>query len=371
MSVLCVKAIDKTKHRRLLPSLKKVQHLLGGKAKYVVLGLLAVLSVVGYLAQSHNTFIYSTIDIGDEKQDEINARIEEVFGEHNNMVILVPRGDATEEHGMVSDIEALGNVKSVQGMYAFLDPAMPEPMIPENVRSEFLSEHYSRYIVDVNAPIEGDAATDAVVAIRCAVNAHYDEAYVTGASPVVYDIREATSGDFSLVTILSIIFVGIVVLISFRSISIPVILLFIIETSIWINMSFPYFSGEPMIFLGYMVISAVQLGATIDYAILMTNYYLEGRRTLGKHDAAEYASEKAGASILISCLVLASAGFVVASVFTQAMAQLGTLIGRGALLSGALTILMLPQLLMLLDGVIRKTTIRKPLLAGRRKHEAG
>jgi predicted RND superfamily exporter protein len=122
-----------------------------------------------------------------------------------------------------------------------------------------------------------------------------------------------------------------------------------------------------MIFIGYMVISSVQLGATIDYAILMTNYYLEGRRTMMKRDAAEYASEKAGTSILISSLVFGSAGFTISGVFTQeAMAQLGMLIGRGALLSGAMAILVLPQLLMLLDGVIQRTTLQRPLLKGRK-----
>ena len=368
LAVLFVKAIDKTKHRRLLPSLGKVQHMLGGKAKYVVLGILALLSVVGYLAQSHNTFLYSTGGIGDEGQDAVKAHIEEVFGEHNDMVVLVPRGNSTEEYDMVSDLEALGCVNSVQGLYAFVDPAMPESVIPETVKSEFLSENYSRYIVEVNTIVESEEATDAVVAIRAAVTSHFDKAYVTGASPVIYDIREATSGDFSLVTILSIVFVGIILLFTFRSISIPVILLFIIETSIWINMSFPYFTGDPMIFLGFMIISSVQLGATIDYAILMTNYYLEGRQTMNKREAAEYASEKAGASIMISALVLGAAGFVVASVFTQAMSQLGMLIGRGGLLSGALTIIVLPQMLMLLDGVIRKTTLTRSLFLRRGKH---
>ena len=369
LAVLFVKAIDKTKHRALLPSLKKVQHMLGGKAKYVVLGLLLVLSVVGYMAQSHNTYLYSSSNVGDERQDTINARIGEVFGKNNDVVVLVSRGNSAGEYEMVGDLEALSCVKSVQGLYVFVDPAIPESVIPETVKTEFLSEHYSRYIVDVNTGIESDEATDAVVAIRTAVAANFDTAYVTGASPIVYDIREATSGDFSLVTILSILFVGIIIMLTFRSISIPMILLFIIEASIWINMSFPYFAGEPMIFIGYMVISAVQLGATIDYAILMTNYYLEGRKTMQKREAAEYASEKAGASILVSCLVFSAAGFTISAAFTQqAMAQLGTLIGRGALLSGALTIIVLPQLLMLLDGVIRKTTLTRPLFLRRGKH---
>jgi predicted RND superfamily exporter protein len=145
------------------------------------------------------------------------------------------------------------------------------------------------------------------------------------------------------------------------------ILLFVIETSIWINMAIPYFSGTPMIFIGYMVVNAVQLGATIDYAILMTNYYLEGRRIYDKRAAGVYATDKAGASILMSALVLAGAGFTVALTFEQqAMAELGTLIGRGALLSGALTIIVLPQLLILFDKVIKKTTIVRKRI-GRRK----
>ncbi len=369
LAVMFVKAIDKTKHRALLPSLKKVQHLLSGKVKYAVLGLLMILAAVGFLAQSRNTYMYSASNVGDEKQDAINQRIEEVFGKSNSIIVMVPRKDTSNEASMAHDLESLECAKSVQGLYAFVDTALPEQMIPDYVKTEFLSENYSRYIVEVNTKIESEEATAAVCAIRDTVSSHYDDAYVTGASPVVSDIREATSGDFSLVSWLSILFVGIIVLVTFRSISIPVILLFIIETSIWINMSIPYFAGDPMIFIGYMVVSSVQLGATIDYAILMTNYYMEGRKSMQKREASEYASEKAGASILISCIVFAAAGFTIANVFTQqAMAQLGTLVGRGALLSGALSILVLPQVLMLTDGIIHKTTIMNMPLRKRRKN---
>ena len=125
-----------------------------------------------------------------------------------------------------------------------------------------------------------------------------------------------------------------------------------------------------MIFIGYMIISSVQLGATIDYAILMTNYYQEGRLTMDKRSAAEYAVEKAGPSIMVSAFVLSVGGFVIAGTFTQeAMAQLGTLIGRGALLSGFLTIFVLPQLLLTLDGVIKRTTLKTKLLERKRKNE--
>ncbi len=370
LSVAFVKAIDKTKHKKLMPSMKKVQHILGGKIKYIVLGLLLILSVVSFLAQSNNKFTYASNTGSSEEQNSMNQKIEDTFGSSNNIVVLVPRGDEAGEYSNVNAIDSLAFVKSVQGYYSFIDPAMPEEMIPENIKTEFLSDNYSRYIAEIDTSIEGDDAFFAVEQIRQTVEKTYDDAFVTGASPVIYDIKQATSGDFLLVSLISILLVGLILLLTFKSVSIPIILLFIIQTSIWINMSIPYFMGTPMVFIGYMIISAVQLGATIDYTIIMTNYYLEGRKTLGKREAGEYAAEKAGASILISALVLTAAGFVVSATFSlPAMSQLGTLIGRGALLSGAMTIIVLPQVLILLDKFIKKTTMTRKLFLGRRKNE--
>ncbi len=371
LAVMFVKAIDKTSHRRLLPSLKKVQHILGGKVRYVVLGVLAVVCIISFLAQGRNEFLYSASSTGDEKQRAINAMIDDTFGYSNNFVVLVPRGDEMGEYEMAQELESLESVRSVQGIYAFVDPSTPLEIMPDYLTDEFLSKNYSRYIVEVDGGTESASSLNAVEQIRGIVTARYqNEAYVTGTSPVVYDIKSVTSNDFTLVTLLSILFVGLIIMVTFRSISIPFILLFIIETSIWINMSVPYFQGTPMIFIGYMVISSVQLGATIDYAILMTNYYLEGRQTLKKREAAEFAVDKAGSSIMVSALVLAAAGIVVAMVFVQpAMAQLGTLIARGALLSGFLTIFVLPQLLVLLDKLIKKTTLKGKLIKRRQQYE--
>lgn len=371
MAVLSVKLVDKTKHKKILPSMKKLQHILGGKVKFVVLGILAILAVVSFLAQNSNTYLYYN-DIGSNTEDNTSDAITDTFGESNNFVVLVPKGSASKEYDMAKELEMLLSVKSVQGYYAFIDYAMPTEFVPNSVKEEFISESYSRYILEVDVPAESDESYATVEQIRDTVGKYYDESYVTGATPVVYDIRNATSGDFSLVTILSIVFVGVILLLTFKSISLPIILLFVIQTSIWLNMSFPYFSGTPMNFVGYMVISSVQLGATIDYAILMTNFYREGRKTLDKKLAAEYAADKAGASILVSTLVLAAAGFVVSLTFSDpVLAQLGTLIGRGALLSGAMTIIMLPQLLCLLDKVIDKTTLKRKIFNLRRKqHES-
>ncbi len=369
LAVLCVRFIDKTTHKPLLPSLKKVQHILGGKVKFAVIALLVLAGVISFMAQGKNEFTYSAGGGGDAKQAEMNQKIEDTFGESNNFIVIVPRGNETGEYNMAMKLKTLDFVKSVQGLYAFIDPATPEEIVPDYLRDEFLSENYSRYIVEVDAPIESDATMKDVEQIRNVVRTYFDGAHVTGASPVLYDISKTTSGDFSLVTWLSIAFVGAIILLTFRSLTIPAVLLFVIEISIWINTAIPYFEGRPMIFLGYMVISAVQLGATIDYAILMTTYYQEGRTTLDKRSASEYAVEKAGPSILVSCFVLAVGGFVLAGTFSQeSMAQLGSLIGRGALLSGFMTIFVLPQLLTTLDGVIKRTTLAGKLF--QKRHES-
>ncbi len=362
LAVLSVKAIDKTKHRKVLPSMKKLQHVLGGKLKFVVFALLLFLAVVSFLAQSSNTYLFSN-DLGSDSSDNISEDvISDTFGQSNNFVVIVPEGNPAKEYEMADAFALLPNVKSVQGYYAFVDYAMPTEFVPDSVSEEFMSEHYSRYILEIDVPVESDESFEMTRLLRSTTGEYYDEYYVTGASPVVYDIKTAAKRDFSRVSWLSIIFVGVILLFTFRSLSLPIILLFVIQTSIWLNMSFPYFTGTPMNFIGYMIISSVQLGATIDYAILMTNFYREGRLTLGKRQAAEYAADRAGASILVSTLVLASAGFVVSFTFSDpVLAQLGVLIGRGALLSGGMTIIMLPQLLTLLDKVITKTTLKRKL----------
>lgn len=368
LAVLCVKLIDKTKHRKLLPSMKKVQRLLGGKVKYIAIAILVVVSAVSFMAQSNNSFKYSSENEAAEGEVSASQVIEEKFGASNLFVALVPRGNGAAEYDMSLQLKEIPSVKSVQGYYSFIDYALPTEIVPDKINNEFFSENYSRYIIEVDVPVESDESFAAVEQIRGVIDEHFDEAYLTGATPVTYDIKESASGDFSLVTLLSILFVGLILLITFKSGILPIILLFVIETSIWLNMSIPYFSGTSMNFIGFMVISAVQLGATIDYAILMTNFYKEGRLTMGKKDAAEYAADKAGASILISTLVLAVAGFVVSFTFTMpAMQQLGTLIGRGALLSGGMTIIMLPQLLTLFDKLINKTTINIKLFGSRRR----
>ena len=356
------KLIEKTTHKVLLPSFKGLQKKIGGKLKYELIILLVIVAFVSFLAQSNNKFDFYSKTGDDKAQLAIDNSIKEIFGIPNQIILLVPNNTPVNEISMVKELDKLSDIKSIQGYYTFIDPTIPKELIPKQIISEFKSEHYSRYIIYMDGAIESESTYNKLNNINDVVNKYYSEHYLTGNSPIVKDIAKVTTHDFPIVSLISILAVGLILMLTFKSIGIPLLLLLVIEASIWINMSIPYYGGNSIMFIGYMIISAVQLGATIDYAILMTNYYQEGRRNLDKKEAAIYAVEKAGHSIFTSATILAAAGFTISFVFTQPeLAQLGILIGRGAILSGILVIIALPQLLVVLDKIIKITTIRKRL----------
>ncbi|MBS3942761.1 MAG: MMPL family transporter, partial [Dethiobacter sp.] len=171
------------------------------------------------------------------------------------------------------------------------------------------------------------------------------------------DIKTVVEYDFVITNLIAIIAVGVIILITFRSVAIPILLIFTIQSSIWMNMAIPYFTGSPLIFIGYMIVSAVQLGATIDYAILLTSKYMYNRRTQTRYEAAEGAICASGNSIITSAAIMSAAGFTLGFISgVPSIAALGMLIGRGALLSCLMVLTLLPQLLMAGDGLIRFST---------------
>lgn len=359
LALMSTKMIDKSSHRILLPSFKKMQQKLGGRVKILLLILVLLMTFVSYLAQSQNDFDFYAKTGDNEEQLYVNQQISEVFGVPNQVILLLPKGDMTNEVGLVNNLTDMDGINSIQGYYSLIDPTLPEELIPEFIKDEFFSENYSRYIIDIGGEIESDETFLKLEEIETIVLNNYDEYYITGNSKVVMDMKQVTTEDFKIVNLLSILGVGLIILLAFKSISIPLILLLVIESSIFINMSIPYYSGQSMMFIGYMIVSAVQLGATIDYAILLTNYYQEGRKILPPKKAAIYAVEKSGHSIFTSAVVLAAAGLTISFVFTQPeLSQLGILIGRGALISLAMVLLILPQLLSMLDKFINKTTLK-------------
>lgn len=205
---------------------------------------------------------------------------------------------------------------------------------------------------------EGPDAFNTVQSIIDTASKYYDTHYLTGQSATLLDMKNVISTDNRIVNLLAVIGIFIVLLVTFRSLTLPLFLVLTIETAIWINLSFPYFTGNALSFIGYLIISTVQLGATVDYAILFTSVYLFNRKTLNKKDAMRKTIEDNLAAILTSAGILSIAGFALAYTSSNPIvSDLGMLLGRGTLLSLAMVSFVLPNLLVLFDKVIQKTTL--------------
>ena len=354
------KAIEKSAHRQLMPQFGKLGRGVL-KSRWVIIGVVLVLSVPCFLAQNNNAFLYGDSS-GSSAQGEVavaKQKVEDTFGISNPVILLVPNDSVAKETQLANELEGLDAVGSVQALATMADPAIPRDMVPKAVQDMFVSEDYSRMIVSLNIDGESNATFAAVEEIQAAAQRYYpDQWLAAGTSTSVLDIKDTVSQDIMVVNLFSILAVGLIILLIQRSVSIPVILVFVIEASIWINMSVPYFSGSKLLFIGYLVVSSLQLGATIDYAILLTTRYTEFRRLQPPREAAVSAIKTAGPSVVISVLILATAGFSY-GLLSQigSISEIGTLLGRGAALSGVLVLTLLPVLLTLLDPVIRVTTL--------------
>lgn len=355
--------IDKTKHKRFMPRFEK----LGGltiKLRWVLLALVVVLIVPSYLAQSKNYYLYGD-NSGSSQSGQVamtRRAIEERFGVHNPVALLVPTGSIATEASLCAELEKLPGVREVQALVTLADPAMPREALPEAVVRNFESERYSRLVVMLAQSGESEAVTETVESVTALAEAHYPGEWLAAGSPTsLNDIRKSVESDGLFVQLLSVFAVWLIVALAFRSVSVPLLLVALIQSAIWINMAVPYFSGSPLVYIGYLVVSGLQLGATIDYAILLSNRYMAERGAgVPPRDAAIAALSASGGSILISTAVLAGAGFAEAILSKlPAISEIGLLLGRGALLSGFMVLIVLPPLLMMTDKLLRAGTLRR------------
>ncbi|HOK43107.1 MAG TPA: MMPL family transporter [Thermoclostridium caenicola] len=354
--------LERTQHKPLLPSLSKLG---SGIVRYgaVAIVLLAIIIVPAYRAQASNAFLYgenAMISVEDSEFGKKVERIDERFGIYNPLVLLVPRGSIPDEISLADALMEKDYVSSVQTIVTLADPAIPREILPEALLENFTSPNYTRMIINLDLPVESAATLRAVEEIGRMSYGHYGDAYFfLGSSSSVSDVKQVVDRDYSTVSLISICAVGLIILLTFRSLTIPVLLVLVIETSIWMNMAVPYFMDENLSFIGYLVVSAIQLGATVDYAILMTSRYMENRKAYSKKEAAIKALTDSGWSVITSAMILfvACMGVGVASSI-RAVSEMILLLGRGAAISCVLVLVLLPQLLIIFDGVIGKTTLK-------------
>lgn len=360
LTLMSYKAIDKTRHGNLMPSFGKAGSLLM-KLRIPFLILALIVLVPCFLAQSNTEFLYGTGNIARASRvGKDTALIKEKFGEENALVLLVPKENTGKEKELCDELSKIPRVTSVVSYVTSVGAEIPREFVPDDIVRQFYSENYVRIIIYTDTEEEGQVTFNTIQAIIDTAAKYYDTRYLAGQSATLFDMKNVVSKDTGIVNLIAVIGIFLVLFVTFRSLSLPLFLLFTIETAIWINLSIPYFTGNALNFVGYLIINTVQLGATVDYAILFTNTYLSNRKTLNKIDAMRLTIEDNLPAVLISAGILATAGFALAfSSSNPIISDLGTLLGRGTLLSLVMVVLVLPALLILFDRIIQKTTISK------------
>ena len=224
-------------------------------------------------------------------------------------------------------------------------------------QQQMRSEKYSRMLIYLNLPEEGQATYDFLDQIRAIAGRHYDgDYYVVGNSTSSRDLSSSFASDNLMISILSALFVILVLLFTFRSAALPVLLIVVIQGSIWINFSFPTLMQQPLYFLGYLIVSAIQMGANIDYAIVISSHYQEKRTVMGKKDAIIQALNAAFPTVFTSGSIMAAAGLLIGNLSAQPVVSImGTCLGRGTIISILLVLGVLPAFLVLGDTLIDRT----------------
>jgi predicted RND superfamily exporter protein len=228
-------------------------------------------------------------------------------------------------------------------------------------REQLEGENYSRIVFTMSGPVEGDVVFNRIDRIRAIAQQYYDEVYVVGNSTSDYDLSKSFRSDNVMISVLTALFVGVILLFTFQSAGLPILLVMTIQSSIWINGSIPTIQNDTMFFLSYLIVSAIQMGATIDYAIVITSRYMALRpQYKDKRKVVVQALDEAFPTIVTSGAILTCAGFVVGKMTSNGViASLGTTLGRGTLISIIMVMTVLPQILLVFDGLIERTAFNR------------
>ena len=359
------KQIENTKHKRLLPSFDRFS-----RATLKIGPLLIILSLLiiipSYVAQKNNDFTYGTNSFGAGPGTKGYIDEQEIikkFGRSNPIMFIVPNKNYYTEKKLVKEYESLDTVDKVLTLVNQVPEGVPYDFIDKEIYDKFQNEKYTRIIVYVKTSSESELAYDTLNKVKDITSKYYgNDYYYTGTIPVTIDMKDSIQSDYNVVNMISILAIMIILVFTFKSIIIPIILVLVIEAGIFINMGIPFFMDDSLNFIGYLIVSSIELGATIDYAILVTNNYLKYRRHYNKKMAAMNSIKESIISVLTSGLILISAGYIIKyNSSMKAVSDIGELVGRGALISVILVVAVLPQFLSLFDGLITRkmNTIEK------------
>ena len=352
--------IEKTKHKPLIRSMDKVSGFITKHYKVWLLIFLILLYPAVY--GNNHTQIYYNIDKSlpaTLDSNVSNEKLKEDFDMSTVHMVLLKNGlDSKEKTQMLDQIEKVDGVKWSLGMNSLIGPTFPESMIPSNVKKMLQSDNYEVQFICSEYSSATDECNAQLDEIQKIVKKFSPESMVIGEAPLMKDLQDTTDVDLQRVNILSMAAIFVIILFVFKSISLPFILLAVIEFAIFVNMAIPYYQGVTLPFVASIVIGAIQLGATVDYAILMTSNY-QKQRHLGKtkKEAISIAHKFSMKSIIVSGCSFFAATFGVA-LYSQVdmIGAICTLLARGAVISTIVVLLVLPAMFMVFDPIIVHTS---------------
>ena len=361
------KAIEKTTHKVILPEFKGVGKFIA--KHYRIFLVLFVIILIPAIYGYNHTKVYYKLDssLPDSLESvQANTELAKAFNMNSTHMILVTNDQSDKDtRNMMSDIENIDGVKFCLGLDTIIGSGIPSNFIPSEVTEALKSDEWQLVLVGSEYEVASDEVNNQCTEIEKTIDSYNEKNMLVGEAPCTKDLIKITDKDFASVSTVSIGAIFIIILCVFGSISLPIVLVAVIEFAIFINMGIPCFTGTELPFIASIVIGTIQLGATVDYAILMTTKYKRNR--LGgyrKFDAVATACQESVQSIVVSALSFFAATFGVGLYSDIDMiSSLCTLMARGALISMCAVILMLPSALMLFDKVIM-FRYRKNLIDG-------
>ena len=361
------KAIEKTTHKVILPEFKGVGKFIA--KHYRIFLVLFVIILIPAIYGYNHTKVYYKLDssLPDSLESvQANTELAKEFNMNSTHMILVTNDQSDKDtRNMMSDIENIDGVKFCLGLDSIIGSGIPSNFIPSEVTEALKSDEWQLILVGSEYEVASDEVNNQCTEIEKTIDSYNDKNMLVGEAPCTKDLIRITDKDFASVSAVSIGAIFLIILCVFGSISLPIVLVAVIEFAIFINMGIPCFTGTELPFIASIVIGTIQLGATVDYAILMTTKYKRNR--LGgyrKFDAVATACQESVQSIVVSALSFFAATFGV-GLFSDIdmISALCTLMARGALISMCAVILMLPSALMLFDKIIM-FRYRKNLIDG-------
>ena len=360
MIMIFDKALEKTKHKQLIPDFPKVSEFLVKHHKAFAFLCVALFLPFAYFQA--NTAVYYNLDSSLPKNLESIMANEKLQEEYHmgaaHMILMDKNVSSKEKHKMIKEMEQVDGVKEVLGLESIIGPTLPESMIPQDIKDILESDNYELMLITNEYQTASEEVNVQINELNTILKSYDKNGMLVGEAPCTKDLIEITDHDFKVVSAVSIIAVFLIILFVFKSITLPVILVLVIEGAIFINMGIPYLTGTELPFIASIVIGTIQLGATVYYAILMTSRYEQERGSgKSKKESISIALESSIRPVMVSAFSFFAATFGV-GIYSKIdmISSLCLLMARGALISMCAVLLFLPAMYWIFDRVICATS---------------